>query len=135
MPLPDQDSAVGHSFGLELEGVDIRLLDVENLVLSIFGLEAGDATTTRPTGRAVTLVRPLTGESTFADWAHQAKTRGEEARKRATVAVFATDGHPVARYHLEHAWPSRLEIGSLTRGDDTVVVERLTLTYDDVAVE
>ena len=130
MPLPDQDSAVGHSFVLELDGQAIRLLEVQNLVLSIFGLEPGGGTTAR--ARAVTLVRPLTRDPTFADWAHQSKTQGVAAGRRPTVVVFAADGSPVARYHLENAWPSRLDIGSLTRGDDTVVVERLILTYDDV---
>lgn len=132
MPLPDQDAAVGHSFGLELDGVDMPLLQMENLVLSVFGLEAGEDTAARAAARAVTLVRPLTRESTFTDWAHQAKTQGVASRRSATVVVFATDGTPVARYHLENAWPSKLEIGSLTHGGDHVVVERLTLTYDDV---
>ena len=30
--------------------------------------------------------------------------------------MYATDGTPVARYHLENAWPSKLEIGQLTSG-------------------
>ena len=37
MPL-DHDSAVGHSFGLEFEGVNVALMDVVGLVLSVFGL-------------------------------------------------------------------------------------------------
>jgi phage tail-like protein len=58
----------------------------------------------------------------------------EAARRSATVVVFAVDGSPVARYHLENAWPSKLEIGSLISGGSRVVVEKLTLTYEDVAV-
>ena len=140
MALPDQDSAVGHSFGLELDDVDVRLLDVEGLVLSIFGLERSTVdvatTTPRATRRAVTVVRPLSRERTFAQWAHRVEAEGvEAARRRATIVVFAVDGRPVARYHLEHAWPSKLEVGSLTSGDSRVVVEKLTLTYEDVAVE
>ena len=139
MALPDQDSAVGHSFGLELDDVDVQLLEVEGLVLSIFGLDRSTVdvatTTPRPTRRAVTLVRPLSRESTFADWAHRVEAQGvEAARRSATVVVFAVDGGPVARYHLENAWPSKLEIGSLTSGGSTVVVEKLTLTYEDVAL-
>lgn len=139
MALPDQDSAVGHSFGLELDDVDLRLLDVEGLVLSIFGLERGTmdvaTTTPRPTRRAVTVVRPLSRDSTFAEWAHRVEAQGvQAARRSATVVVFAVDGSPVARYHLENAWPSKLEVGSLTSGGSSVVVERMTLTYEDVAV-
>ena len=135
MALPDQDSGVGHSFGLELDGVDMRLLEVEGLVLSIFGLDRGGDSPGRSSARAVTLVRPLTRETTFAEWAHQTKIQGEAARREVTLVVFATDGSPVARYHLENAWPSKLEIGSLASGDSRVVVEKLTLTYEDVAVE
>jgi phage tail-like protein len=140
MALPDQDGAVGHSFGLELDDVDLRLLEVEGLVLSIFGLERSTmdvaTTTPRPTRRAVTLVRPLSRESTFADWAHRVEAQGvEAARRSATVVVFAVDGSPVARYHLENAWPSKLEIGALKASDTSVVAERLTLTFDRVQVE
>ena len=132
MPLPDQDSAVGHSFGLELDGVTMRLLEVESLVLSVFGLDRGGDGPARSGARAVTLVRSLTREATFTDWAHQTKTQGEAARRDVTLVVFATDGSPVARYHLENAWPSRLEVGTVGRGGQPLVVERLTLTYDDV---
>jgi phage tail-like protein len=131
MPLPDQDGAVGHAFGLELDGVTMRLLEVESLVLSAFPMERGEGPASAA-ARTVTLVRPLTGDATFGEWAHQTKMQGEAARRDVTLVVFATDGSPVARYHLESAWPSRLEVGSDVRGGDTLVVERLTLSYDDV---
>ena len=132
MPLPDQDAGVGHSFGLELDGVAMRLLEVESLVLSAFGLDRGGDRPARPSSRAVTLVRPLTGNTAFADWAHQTKTQGEAARRDVTLVVFAADGSPVARYHLENAWPSRHDVASATQGGNAIVVERLTLTYADV---
>jgi phage tail-like protein len=139
MPIPDPDSGVGHSFGMELDGVEVRLLDVVGLVLAIFGLEHAtvDVATTmpRPTRHAVTLVRPLSRDRTFADWAHRVEVEGHDAaRRNATVVVFAADGSPVARYHLENALPSKLEVGSLISGGGTVVVEKLTLMYEDVAV-
>lgn len=135
MALPDQDSAVGHSFGLELDDRHTQLLEVEGLVLSMFGLDRGEDSAGRSTARAVTLVRPLTRDTTFGEWAHQTRVQGEAARRDATLVVFATDGSPVARYHLENAWPSKLEVGSLTNGGSRVVVEKLTLTYEEVAVE
>ena len=131
MPLPDQDAGVGHSFGLELDGVNMRLLEIESLVLSVFGLDRGGDSPARPSSRAVTLVRPLTRDAAFADWAHRTKTQGEAARHDVTLVVFAADGSPVARYHLENAWPSRHDVGSVPRGGNTIVVERRTLTSDD----
>ena len=133
MPL-DHDSAVGHSFGLEFEGVNIALMDVVGLVLSVFGLgrpsdptPAGD----RHPGPRADLgpaLRPVgPGGPRRADRATLAR--------RATIVVFAHDGSPVARYHLENAWPSKLEIGTLKASDTSVVAERLTLTFDRVEVE
>jgi phage tail-like protein len=132
MPL-DHDSAVGHSFGLEFEGVNVVLMDVVGLVLSVFGLDRG---ATRPQPASVTLVRGLTSDRHFVQWVHEAQARKEGAvARQTTVVVFAHDGSPVARYHLENAWPSKLEIGTLKAGDTSVVAERLTLTFDRVEVE
>ncbi len=132
MPL-DHDSAVGHSFGLELEGVNIALMDVVGLVLSVFGL---GRPSDPPQPATVTLVRGLTSDRRFVRWVQEAHGRGPgHTARRATIVVFAHDGSPVARYHLENAWPSKLEIGALKASDTSVVAERLTLTFDRVQVE
>lgn len=132
MPL-DHDSAVGHSFGLELDGANLLLMEVVGLVLSVVEL---DRDAGRPQEETVTLVRGLTTDRRFVQWARDARSRDEgAAARRAAIVVFAHDGSAVARYHLENAWPSRLEIGSLRAGDTSVVAERLTLTFDRVEVE
>ena len=132
MPL-DHDSAVGHSFGLEFDGVNIALIDVVGLVLSVFGL---GRPSDPPQPATVTLVRGLTSDRRFVQWVQEAHGRGPgHTARRATIVVFAHDGSPVARYHLENAWPSKLEIGTLKASDTSVVAERLTLTFDRVAVE
>jgi len=127
MPL-DHDSAVGHSFGLEFEGVNVVLMDVVGLVLSVFGLDRG---VTRPQPSSVTLVRGLTSDRHFVQWVHEAQARKEGAvARQTTVVVFAHDGSPVARYHLENAWPSKLEIGGLKSGSTEVAVESITLCHE-----
>jgi hypothetical protein len=132
MPL-DHDSAVGHSFGLEFDGVNVALIDVVGLVLSVFGL---GRPSDPPQPATVTLVRGLTSDRRFVQWVQEAHGRGPgHTARRATIVVFAHDGAPVARYHLENAWPSKLEIGTLKASDTSVVAERLTLTFDRVAVE
>ena len=132
MPL-DHDSAVGHSFGLEFEGVNIALMDVVGLVLSVFGL---GRPSDPPQPSTVTLVRGLTSDRRFVRWVQEAHGRGPgHTARRATIVVFAHDGSPVARYHLENAWPSKLEIGALKASDTSVVAERLTQTFDRVQVE
>lgn len=49
-------------------------------------------------------------------WAwHEAVQGGDmaAARKSASLVMYDYDGKPVARYHLESAWPSKVEIGGL----------------------
>lgn len=50
-------------------------------------------------------------------WAwHEAVREGDmaAARKSASLVMYDYDGKPVARYHLQNAWPSKVEIGGLT---------------------
>jgi phage tail-like protein len=44
--------------------------------------------------------------------------------------MYNTDGKPVARYHLEHAWPAKLEIGTLGAGRTEVLTESVTLVCE-----
>jgi|SRR5690349_15225118 phage tail-like protein len=137
MPLPDQDSGVGHSFGLELDGVNVPLLDVIGLVLSVVGLApaAEDEAAPRPKQHSITLVRALTRDRRFADWVRQANELGvTAARRSATIVVFAVDGTPVARYHLEHAWPAKLEVPSLRSSANEVAMESLELCHEGLTL-
>ena len=124
----DPDSSVGHSFGLELDGVTLPITDVVGLVLSVFRLEfeaehGGIPPGPRTSRHALTLVRPLSREKSFAGWVQQANDVGlEAARRRGAVVVYDDEGRPVARYHLE--------IGSLPAGGTQMVVERLTVSYE-----
>jgi hypothetical protein len=45
------------------------------------------------------------------------------------VVMLSADGKPVARYHLEHAWPSKLEIGSFDASKNEISIESLTLRF------
>jgi phage tail-like protein len=44
--------------------------------------------------------------------------------------MYDSDGHPVARYHLENAWPSQLEVAPLKAGSNEVLYETVTLMCD-----
>ena len=126
MPL-DHDSAVGHSFGLELEGVNVALMDVVGLVLSVFGL---GRPSDPPQPATVTLVRGLTSDRRFVQWVQEAHGRGPgHTARRATIVVFAHDGSPVARYHLENAWPSKLDVSGLKAGSSQVLMESIELAH------
>src|SRR4051794_13791302 len=68
-------------------------------------------------------------------WAwHEAVLNGDivAARKSCSLVMYSTDGKPVARYHLEHAWPSKLEIGGLKAGASEVLMETVTLVCEHI---
>jgi phage tail-like protein len=65
---------------------------------------------------------------------HEAVLTGDiiAARKSCSLVMYATDGTPVARYHLEMAWPSKLEIGGLKAGASEVLMETVTLVCEHI---
>jgi phage tail-like protein len=78
----------------------------------------------------VTLRRGLTTDiqlSTWHDTAVEGRTR--EVRKNAALVMYDAAGDPVARYHLENAWPPKLEVSSLKAGASDLF-ETVTLTCD-----
>ena len=46
--------------------------------------------------------------------------------------MYAGDGTATARYYLESAWPSQVEISGLKAGASEVLYETVTLTVDDI---
>jgi phage tail-like protein len=65
---------------------------------------------------------------------HEAVLMGDimAARKSCSLVMYATDGTPVARYHLEMAWPSKLEIGALKAGASEVLMETVTIVCENI---
>lgn len=63
---------------------------------------------------------------------HEAVLNGDivAARKSCSLVMYNYDGKAVARYHLEHAWPSKLEIGALKAGASEVLMETVTIVCE-----
>jgi len=79
----------------------------------------------------VTLKRGMTRSLEMSAW-HELVVLGDvaAARKNVTLTMFNAAGEPVARYHLENAWPAKLEIGGLKAGASSVLIETVTLACD-----
>lgn len=149
MPLPDPDfdSSVGHSFGLEFDGVTIKsITEVSGLKLEQDVVEYKHNTPDgkfaikklpgRPKAGEVTLTRGLTGDNSFEKWAQSAQFgKMKDARKGGAVIVFDYEGKSIKRYKLTNAWPKSLEIGTLKAGDTSVLTEKLAITYEQIEVE
>lgn len=144
MPLPDFDSSVGHSFGLEFDGVVIKqITEVSGLKFEQDVIQLKQNTSdgkysnknlpgrTKP-GEA-SLTRGLTSDTSFEDWVKSSQFgKMAEARKGGAIIVYDFEGTPIKRYSMVNAWPKSLEIGTLKAGDTSVLTEKLTLTFEEL---
>jgi phage tail-like protein len=147
MALPDPDSSVGHSFGLELDGVTIKQInEVSGLTFEQEMIELkentpdGDVVVRRLPGRPkageVTLTRGLSADHAFEKWIKEFRSGQVRAsRKNGAIIVYDFEGTPIATYSLINAWPKRLTIGTLKAGDTSVLTETLVVAYEMLDVE
>jgi phage tail-like protein len=127
MALPDLDSAVGHFFGLEVDGVVIKqITEVSGLKMEQDVIELKQNTADgkyiikklpgRPKAGEVTLTRGLTGDNSFQKWAQSSRIGDmSSARKGGAIIVYDYEGNAIKRYKLTNAWVKSLEIGTSGR--------------------
>jgi phage tail-like protein len=147
MPLPDLDTSVGHSFGLDVDGVMInQITEVSGLKMEQDVIELKQNSNDgkymikklpgRPKAGEVTLSRGLSADTSFEDWVKDSRFgKMPTARKGAAIVVYDYEGVPIKRYRLTNAWPKSLEIGTLKAGDTSVLTEKLVITYEEMDVE
>lgn len=148
MALPEFDSSVGHSFGLEFDGIQIKSitevtgLKMEQDVIEYKSNTAADGKyqIKKLPGRwkagEVTLTRPLTEDNSFDKWVKDSQLgKMADVRKGGAIVVYDYEGTAVKRYKVTNAWPKSLEINSLKAGDTSVLTEKLVLTYERVEVD
>jgi phage tail-like protein len=142
MALPDMDTSVGWSFGLEFDGVvikqiqDIDGLKMENDVIELKhntkdGKYVNKKLPGRPKAGEFTLTRGLTADQSFQEWMKKSLL-GDMAgsRKGGSIIVYDYMGSEIKRFKLLNCWPKSLEIGSLKAGDTSVLTEKLTITHE-----
>lgn len=143
MPVPELDSSVGHSFGVEYDGIVIKqITEVSGLKMEQDAIElkensAADGKYTvkklpgRPKAGEVTLSRGLTEDTSFEKWMQSSHFgKMTEARKSGAILVFDFEGNELKRYEMLNAWPKSLEISTLKAGDTSVLTEKLTITHE-----
>lgn len=140
--LGEGDSAVGHSFGVEVDGIQIKsVIEITGLKMEQDVIElkqnSGDGKyeIKKLPGRykagEVTLTRPLTDDSSFDQWIKDSRFGNmQSVRKGASITIFDFQGAPVKKYNLTNAWPKSLEIGSLKAGDTNVLTEKLSIVFE-----
>ena len=146
MALPDSDSTVGHSFGLEMDGIQItHITEVSGLKMEQDVIELKENGTDgkyqikKLPGRwkagEVTLTRGLTGDQSFEKWIKDSQFgKMADVRKGGAIIVYDFEGAPLKRYTLTNAWPKSLEISTLKAGDTSVLTEKLVVTYERMQI-
>jgi len=144
--LGEQDSGVGHSFGLEVDGVVIKQIqEVSGVKMEQDVIELKQNT---PDGKfqikklpgrqkagEITLTRGLTADNSFEKWVESSRFgKMGDARKGGAIIVFDYEGNAIKRYELENAWAKSLELGSMKAGDTSVLTEKLVVTYEGLKV-
>src|SRR5262245_52700743 len=133
MALPELDTSVGHSFGLEIDGVVIKAIqEVSGLKIEQDVIEMKHNTADgkyinkklpgRPKAGEITLTRGLTADNSFEKWVKSAHFgKMGEARKGGAIIVYDFEGAPLKRYKLTNAWPKSLELGAMKAGDTNLL--------------
>ena len=146
MALPVADSSVGHSFGLEIDGIQItHITEVSGLKMEQDVIELkengtdGKYNIKKLPGRwktgEVTLTRGLTGDQSFEKWIKDSQFgKMADVRKGGAIIVYDFEGAPLKRYTLTNAWPKSLEISTLKAGDTSVLNEKLVVTYERMEI-
>lgn len=114
----------------ELQGIKTEIRVVEFV-------ESGDKgliQTKMPANPELAVITLKRGQDNSMEmWAwHEAARLGQldQARKSCSLVMFDASGKPVSRFHLENAWPSKIEIGPLRAGSSEMLMESVTLVCD-----
>jgi phage tail-like protein len=147
MSLPELDTSVGHSFGLEIDGnVITEIHEVDGLKLEQDVIELrlnaadGKFVIKKLPGRfkagEVTLTRGLTDDQSFENWVQSSGLgKSSAARTGGAIIVFDFDGNPIKRLKLENVSLKSLQSGAVKAGDSSVLTEKLVLTFEGLEAE
>jgi phage tail-like protein len=134
-----QDALTAARFSITIDGSEIatfsELQGITTSVEVVDFIESSDKQIVmkKLPGRAnpptVILKRGKNNSMELWTW-HESVLQGNmaAARRSCSLVMYNVDGKPVARYHLEDAWPAKIEIGALKAGASEVLMESVTLT-------
>ena len=135
-----EDAISAARFSIEIDGVQIASFsELESLVSEIdttdFLTATGAAAKKLPGKRQPpTLTLKRSQGSLMEIWAwHEAVLSGDaSALKNCSLVMYSVDGSPVARYALEQAFPSKIEIDGLTTGAAETLMETVTMVCEHI---
>jgi phage tail-like protein len=136
------DALTASSFSLTVDGVEIgqfsELVELKSEIDPSALASPPDTKGTLPTKKVpvrrppptVTLKRGKNMDLGLFAWHSDAVSASQTARRDAVLAIRDAEGRPISRYHLENAWPSKVEISGLKAGASEVLYETVTLVCE-----
>lgn len=147
MTRSELEKAAGHSFGLEIDGAQIKQIqEISGLKMEQDVIELkqsgkdGKYIIKKLPGRfkagEVTLTRKLGEDGNFEKWIKDSRLgKMGDAAKNGRITVYNNDGSILKRYKLTACWPKSLEISTMKVGDTSVLTEKLVVTYETMEPE
>jgi phage tail-like protein len=138
----EYDTGVGWSFGLEIDGIEIKdIQEVDGLKLESDEIELkantldGKYVNKRLPGRKkageLTFTRGITSDKTWFTWIdHVFKGDIMAARKHGVVKIYNYKGELAQEFKFINGWPKSVEVSTLKAGDTSVVTEKLTMVHE-----
>jgi phage tail-like protein len=118
-------------FTLTVDGhAVVTFTELGSIVAEAKALEFFDGSTQ---GRGVvTLSRPASTDLEMSSWHESAMSGNVAARKRAILVAYNRRGDPTLRYHLENAWPAKVEISWLKTSASETLMETVTIVSERI---
>ena len=148
MAFDEGDSGAGHSFYCEVDGIaiggitEVTGLTMERDVIELkHNLPGGKYEIRclpgrRKGGHKVVLSRGITGENSFNEWMDATELgKMGDVRKHGAIEIKDYKGETVKRYVLTNLWACKWETTSLKAGATDVLVEKVTMTCDEITFE
>ena len=136
-----QDALTASRFSITIDGYEIasfsELQGITTSVEVVDFLESSDKEVVfkklpgKRNPPTITLKRGTNNSMELWTW-HETVLLGDmaAARKSCSLVMYNVDGKPVARYHMEHAWPAKIEIGGLKAGASEVLMETVVIVCE-----
>jgi phage tail-like protein len=136
-----QDVITANRFSITIDGYEIAsFAELAGINAEVEPADYVETTTAGPAASkllgkvkppTIVLKRGMTGSLELWSW-HEAVRTGNmsAARRSCSLTMYNAEGKPVARYHLERAWPSKMELAGLKAGASEVLTETVTLVCE-----
>jgi phage tail-like protein len=143
MPPGTQEAITAARFSITIDGYEIASFsELQGITTSVevvdnFASSDKEVTLSKLPGRrnppTIILKRGKNSSMEFWSW-HESVLMGDmtAARRSCSLVMYSASGEAVARYHMEHAWPAKIEIGALKAGTSEVLMETVTLVCEHI---